>query len=718
MIETPICEIIDDFIDPQEFYARFTENAKKVEKEEMKACCPLHADRTPSFQFNLVTGKFQCFGCGKKGHYAEFLQYLNNWTQDEALDWLRQQYDKPEYAPKWGESKKKPKQTAPKPTMPFIPPETVAGYQERLFNSPKLMEYLTQTRGLDELTIIKYMVGSDGDRFTIPVYDSEENCINVRRYSPKKEPKILSYGKGYGSLAIYPDIPDGDVVIICEGEWDTLLARQHKLPAVTRTGGATSWDDSFSPLFAGKIVIIAQDNDQPGREGSITIAESLAPYAASVRILRWPPDFPEKGDMTDLLLQYPDLKVENLINEAQEYVSIVTSKIPKDFKGIIPNKGFLRSWLTHCASMTDAPPNYHLACGLSILAAAVGRNVKFYGYGGKLYKLNLWTILLGPSGDRKSVSIDAALRVLTAAVHPVLLPNQYSQESMLKAMSTQHRWLLHCDEFSHLLASAKRDYMSGFIQTLTSLFEKDGDHIYETMSMRGEPIVVRDPALSILAASTLDWLVKEVDENVIRGGFFPRCLCWPSCGISGQEVRRGQPNSVIEDSLVDFVRDASQLAGIATFCEEADTRYDAWFKTHDKLMKEGGLSERLKAFLRRAPIYLLKFAVIYQISFDKTIEVSVEAMEQAIRTIEYLKVLIRKLADEEFIGNDKSYKDVKNVYNIIKDRGEISYEELLAESFLKVRVFDDCLQTLLQSGRIEIQGAGTEKLFRIKESVI
>lgn len=58
---------------------------------EWEACCPFHAENTPSFQIyrgKRGTQEFHCKGCGAKGDVIEFIQKWDNLTFDEACEVL------------------------------------------------------------------------------------------------------------------------------------------------------------------------------------------------------------------------------------------------------------------------------------------------------------------------------------------------------------------------------------------------------------------------------------------------------------------------------------------------------------------------------------------------------------------------------------------------------------------------------------------------------
>ena len=55
---------------------------------EMKACCPFHADRTPSFTIYADDRRGHCFGCGWSGDVLDFVQYAHRVKLRAAIELL------------------------------------------------------------------------------------------------------------------------------------------------------------------------------------------------------------------------------------------------------------------------------------------------------------------------------------------------------------------------------------------------------------------------------------------------------------------------------------------------------------------------------------------------------------------------------------------------------------------------------------------------------
>ncbi len=54
----------------------------------LKACCPFHSEKTPSFSINLKKRYWHCFGCGRKGDIFTFIQLIENISFHNAVQFL------------------------------------------------------------------------------------------------------------------------------------------------------------------------------------------------------------------------------------------------------------------------------------------------------------------------------------------------------------------------------------------------------------------------------------------------------------------------------------------------------------------------------------------------------------------------------------------------------------------------------------------------------
>ena len=57
-----------------------------------KVCCPFHHEQTPSFEADLVNGKYHCFGCGATGNAIDLVMAKEGLGRNEAINWLVKRY--------------------------------------------------------------------------------------------------------------------------------------------------------------------------------------------------------------------------------------------------------------------------------------------------------------------------------------------------------------------------------------------------------------------------------------------------------------------------------------------------------------------------------------------------------------------------------------------------------------------------------------------------
>jgi hypothetical protein len=187
------------------------------------------------------------------------------------------------------------------------------------------LDALVTTRGIHTKTISDYRIGYDSDKrvYTIPVYGPEDEIWNVRRYNmhaPADRRKIWSVA-GMRSTELYPiGQLETDRIIICEGEWDTLVTIQNGYAAITRTGAADVWKGEWSALFKDKTVYLAHDADEKGQLANRKVARFLH-RLADVRTIKLPfPIVHKHGeDLSDYWANHDRNDFEVLLADAEHY---------------------------------------------------------------------------------------------------------------------------------------------------------------------------------------------------------------------------------------------------------------------------------------------------------------------------------------------------------------------------------------------------------------
>lgn len=278
--------------------------------DQLYACCPFHAEKTPSFTVNIETGEWYCHaGCGG-GAEKEFIARYYDVSTDVARNVL-------DY---WERTKK----------FPFPTAEQVDQWHEALCNMPHELSELA-VYGWTQEIVDQLRIGYDDGRITIPIKSRAGMWVNVRRYLPVhrrasggRNAKCMNM-RGLGQKRYYPyEAFDEQEIYIVEGEKDCISARAQGLNAVTSTGGSAIPSEEIL-LFKDKDVILMLDSDKVGKRNVKNYLALLRNIARSIRIV----DLPVK-DFADFYKEYKSADIAQYTRDYSEVQAIEENTEPVD----------------------------------------------------------------------------------------------------------------------------------------------------------------------------------------------------------------------------------------------------------------------------------------------------------------------------------------------------------------------------------------------------
>ena len=215
-------------------------------------------------------GRAFCHGCGfKAGGIVDFVSKMEDLEYNETKNMMYQDL------------------------VNGVSDSLVEAYHKLLDQHPDVMKYLLSERKLLPDTIKRARIGYEppSSRVLIPIFDQFKTCVNIRRmgWLPDHDNKALNLDDR-GQIRLYPEdkIVMTRRLLLCEGEWDCLIAQQYGMPAVTWTGGANNWNEKFEGFFKGKAVWILYDTDSAGKRGAKMCYERLVDLAVHVEIVKPP----------------------------------------------------------------------------------------------------------------------------------------------------------------------------------------------------------------------------------------------------------------------------------------------------------------------------------------------------------------------------------------------------------------------------------------------
>ncbi|RMD69540.1 MAG: DNA primase [Gammaproteobacteria bacterium] len=284
------------------------------------ACCPFHAEKTPSFTVSPAKQFYHCFGCGAHGTAIGFLMAFDHLSFVEAVEELASQVGLP--MPRLNEA------AHPHRNLQACLEEACAFYQKMLAQSPRGKRYLA-ARGIGEAIIERYRIGyappgwdtllralgkdqercrqlveaglvveREGkrydrfrDRIMFPIHDPRGKVVGfggrvIDEGTPKylNSPETPLFQKGtllYGLHQARQAGPSLPHILVVEGYMDVIGLAQHGFPHSVATLGTSVTRSHIQRLLrTAPKVLFCFDADAAGKKAAWRALENVLPELA------------------------------------------------------------------------------------------------------------------------------------------------------------------------------------------------------------------------------------------------------------------------------------------------------------------------------------------------------------------------------------------------------------------------------------------------------
>jgi DNA primase len=286
-----------------------------VGDQPVKIKCREHNDKTASLA--VYADNINCYGCG----FHLELEGSGLPGHVDPLAYLLKVEDASDVAYKYtNESLDRYRERAAQEARRDPLPQSLATIYNAVLNTSRRhrREWFF-ARGLSRECIndSAVLLGHDGTRFVIPVFDKDGNLITLRyRLDPdyNDERDIAKHKylglKGRNGLYIYPEQLVSNLpayphfkgaLVICEGELDALRLWEAQVPAVSVTNGAGQVEKLPAIIHEHfpfvQALYIATDQDEAGEEAAKRTAAAAEKLGYTTQRLRWK----EGKDVTEAL---------------------------------------------------------------------------------------------------------------------------------------------------------------------------------------------------------------------------------------------------------------------------------------------------------------------------------------------------------------------------------------------------------------------------------
>lgn len=280
----------------------------KKKGHEYVACCPFHAEKTPSFTVNEEKELFHCFGCGASGDSIDFVMRYDNCDFQTAVSKINGALT-PDIAPR--------KKLPPNPWQQIgcqpadkSPPEII----HNTYGAPSAVWAYRMPTG----EIIGYTCRfdkPDGKKDVLPF----TWCRNIETGDERFRWKGFAMPRPLYGLQNIHDRPAHPILIV-EGEKTADAAARifPKFNVITWSGGAqSSGKHDWQPLH-GRPITIWPDGDEPGINAAHEIYKALKNHCEDIRFV--PPPFLDGWDLADVTPDFdPKAYAKSAMLPASEY---------------------------------------------------------------------------------------------------------------------------------------------------------------------------------------------------------------------------------------------------------------------------------------------------------------------------------------------------------------------------------------------------------------
>lgn len=318
------------------------------------------------------------------------------------------------------------------------------------------------------------------------------------------------------------------------------------------------------------------------------------------------------------------------------------AQLAKDLSKALPENSLFREWMD-CWPTLESPKSYVLLGAMSMLGAALGRNVYIDQDAHMLYPmLNL--LLIGRSGLGKSTAIKVAWKHLVGEV-PKLEQPQFiagsTPEKLHNDLRANPQAVLFASELANFFT--KQKYMESMIPYVTELL--DYPDTLQRRTVSGGVVEVLSPSVTVVGGSTVEWLQGQLPDSATSGGFLARFLiCYEEnparkIGLAKHELTRQQVAQLLtrRERVAEQFAAAAKMVGEVTFEDYAAV--DIFNEWYANLRPING---HLAPFAARAREFVLRLAMLSAISCGRT-TIGEQDVQAGIEIYEYCAARLQQV---------------------------------------------------------------------------
>ena len=362
----------------------------------------------------------------------------------------------------------------------------------------------------------------------------------------------------------------------------------------------------------------------------------------------------------------------------------------------------------------EVPMEFNFWACISMVAACLQDRVWVQLKPFKPIYPNLYTMLVGPSGCGKGVSIGRVESLVEnlginyrrkKQTAPNLIDDlSYRPDDEEYDPNKSKVYLAHPEAKLYL---GKGENAETFIEFMTEMY--DTRNLLEGTRATGNSII-QGALINWIVGSTPEWLVAAVGAATIQSGFYARAI---TCKAASARPRlfRPQPAADYEDRnrfVQQYVQKLSRFEGEMVLTRDAEELAKKWYESQVKPDDEGLLPS-----YNRQKVMMLKLSIVVSVTDCLGFSIEREHVKKAITLAEGL--ITNDMPDMlEFSARTVFTLHEEIMRDIIRSKGEITRSELTkirGNKGLNVAQMDTALKALQDGDEIEATIKGKTKVY-------
>lgn len=386
----------------------------------------------------------------------------------------------------------------------------------------------------------------------------------------------------------------------------------------------------------------------------------------------------------------------------------------RKFRAMLPKTGFFKDYMEYTDSQ-ESPGSFHFWTACAVISAVLKRRC-WVSKG--IYNVfpNIYVIVVAKSGRcRKSRALNLGSELIHDFDFVNFIADKTTPEALLESLmmgrkedmdendhtpdvniQIDHTGFVHAGELAVFIN--KQTYTSEMVKILTHMYDCPPDFKYRTRNKR--QVVLEKPSITLLGASTPEWLASSLPEEAFEGGFMSRVVFVFKKYKDRQIALPVAPPPDKEQKLKKMLLYIHKhFRGEIKLTDEAQRWFVSWYKSLDSAELS---SDILEGFIERKPDNVLKVALFLSAAEDPTIkeidkghliqaeQIVSETQERMFRSFENvdvtrfgkLRIKVKEMIDQagevprrdiaRRLGNNiQSMRDLEEVEKLMIEAGEL-----------------------------------------------